>query len=167
MIHETVRGSKIRAAREKAGKIPEQVADEIGVSREYYDYLENGAEVQTVSNKQMWDILNAVGGGDPSRITDNTSSHSEKDIYEGCIALMQELTDRFKEYLEYMDIDTSDREETFCTSFYPTEIVNRLFLWHTKHSGGTSCRMKLTELGVDDEDIQFDTYDGDKEDEEE
>ena len=31
----------------------------------------------------------------------------------------------------------------------------------------TSCRMKLTELGVDDEDIRFDTYDGDKEDEEE
>lgn len=166
MIHETVRGSKIRAAREKAGKTPEQMADEIGVSCEYYDYLENGAEVQTVSNKQMWDILNAVGGGDPSRITDNTSSHSEKDIYEGCIALMQELMGRFEEYLDFMDIDRRDRETAFCTSFYPTHIVERLFLWKTRHSGGTSCCMKLNELGIDREDVTFDAYDGEEEEEE-
>lgn len=159
MIDERIRGDKVQLARLKVGKTAEQVADEIGVSYEYYEYLENSKEVQTVSNKQMWDILNALGGGDPSRITDNTSSHSEKDIYEGCIALMHELTDRFKEYLEYMDIDTNDRKEAFCTSFYPTEIVKRLFLWRTGHNGGTSCRMKLEELGVSNEDIQFDVYD--------
>lgn len=163
MIHEKLRGDKIRAAREKIGKTPEQVADEIGVSHEYYAYLEDSSLISTVSNKQMWNILNALGGGDPSRITDNTSSHSEKDIYEGCIALMHELTGRFKEYLEYMDIDTSDREEAFCTAFYPTHIVERLFLWRTRHNGGTSCRMKLAELGVSDEDIQFDVYDDEEE----
>lgn len=165
MIYEKLRGDKIRVAREATGKTAEQVADEIGVSHEYYAYLEDCNLISTVSNKQMWDILNAVGGGDPSRITDNTSSHSEKDIYEGCIALMQELTDRFKEWLEWQDIEM-DREEAFCTTFYPTEIVRRLFLWHTKHSGGTSCRMKLNELGVDDETIQFDVYDEGEEDEE-
>ena len=164
MIHERIRGDKVQLARLKVGKTAEQVADEIGVSHEYYEYLENSKEVQTVSNKQMWDILNAVGGGDPSRIIDNTSSHSEKDIYEGCIALMHELTDRFKEYLKYMDIDTNDREEAFYTTFYPTHIVARLFLRHTKHSGGTSCRMKLYELGVSSEDIQFDVYDEPEED---
>lgn len=165
MIHERVRGDKIRAAREKAGKTPEQVADEIGVSHEYYRFLEESGEIQTISKKQMWDILNAVGGGDPSRITDNTSSHSEKDIYEGCIALMNELAGSFKDWLDWMDIDISDRETAFCTSFYPTHIVERLFLWRTRHNGGTSCRMKLAELGLSDEDIQFDVYD--EEDEEE
>ena len=30
-----------------------------------------------------------------------TSSHSEKDILKGCISLMNELTDRFMDFLDY------------------------------------------------------------------
>ena len=159
MIHEKLRGDKIRAAREKIGKTAEQVADEIGVSHEYYTHLERSGLISTVSNKQMWDILNAVGGGDPSLITDNTSSHSELEIYNGCISLMNELCGRFQEWCRYNDIDISDPETAFCTTFYPTQIVERLFLRKTRHSGGTSCRMKLEELGITNYEIQFDVFD--------
>ena len=78
---------------------------------------------------------------------DMTSSHSEKHILEGCIALMTELTDSFAEWLEWQGIEVPE-EERFCHRFYYTEIVERLFLWHTHHSGGTSQRMKCEELGV-------------------
>lgn len=82
---------------------------------------------------------------------DMTSSHSEKDIYEGCLALMNELTDRFYEYLEFLEVDLSEypEEEQFDATFNTTEIVERLFLWRTYHSGGTSQRMKCEELGID------------------
>lgn len=174
MIHERVRGDKIKAAREKAGKTEQQVADEIGVSLEYYQFLENGAltmpdkPIQTVTNKQMWDILNAVGGGDPSRITDNTSSHSEKEIYNGCIALMQGLVDDFREWCNMFDIsENSDRETAFCISISNMEIVRRLFLWNTRHSGGTSCGMKMDELGIKGHSIKFDAYQSDEDEDEE
>ena len=82
-----------------------------------------------------------------------TASHSEAEIYKGCIALMQELTERFTEYMAYVGIEPKpeDDEERFWTSFYPTQIVERLFLWGTSHSGGTSQRMKCRELGIDDD----------------
>ena len=75
-------------------------------------------------------------------------SHSEADIYKGCIALMQELTERFEEYLDWMDIRPDNDEERFWTDFYPTHIIERLFLWNTGHSGGTSQRLKCHELGI-------------------
>lgn len=82
---------------------------------------------------------------------DMISSHSEKDIYDGCIDLMNMLTDRFHEWLDFIGVDITelDDEEQFCTGFYPTEIVERLFLMNTSHSGGTSQRMKCAELGID------------------
>lgn len=82
-----------------------------------------------------------------------TASHSEKHIYEGCISLMQTLMGRFEEYLDFIGVapmDVSD-EERFCTSFYPMEIVERLFLWRTFHSGGTSQHLKCQELGIDED----------------
>ena len=33
------------------------------------------------------------------------SSHSEKQILEGCIALIQEMVDGFREYLDYIGHD--------------------------------------------------------------
>lgn len=82
---------------------------------------------------------------------DMTSSHSEKEIYEGCLALMEELTGRFQEYLDFIGVDLSEypTEEQFDASFQTTEIVERLFLWHTMHSGGTSQCMKCKELGIE------------------
>ena len=78
-----------------------------------------------------------------------TDSHSEKEILKGCILLMQSLMGRFEEYLEYMDIAPEIEEERFCTTFTYGEIVQRLFLWTTHHSGGTSTWLKCEKLGVD------------------
>lgn len=79
------------------------------------------------------------------------SSHSEKQILEGCIALMQEMVNGFREYLDYIGHDKPEYEEEkqpFCMSYF--HIVNQLFLFHTSHSGGTSTRAKCHELGIDD-----------------
>lgn len=93
---------------------------------------------------------------------DMTSSHDEKEIYQGCIALMTDLTGKFYEWLDFIGVDVTklDKEEQFCISYYPTEIVERLFLWKTTHSGGTSQRMKCNELDIDtDKMITFDFSD--------
>lgn len=89
---------------------------------------------------------------------DMTSSHSELDIYKGCIDLMNDLLRQVYEWLEIVGIDISemDEDEKFATHFYTTEIVERLFLWKTSHSGGTSQRMKLKELGITDDAVLFD-----------
>lgn len=89
---------------------------------------------------------------------DMTSSHSEKDIYEGCISLMNDLLRQVYEWLDMVGFDVSelDRDEQFATHFYTMEIVERLFLWNTSHSGGTSQRMKLKELGITDKAVLFD-----------
>ena len=84
-----------------------------------------------------------------------TESHSEAAILRGCIALMQNLMGRFEEYLDFIDFHPDNEEELFCTEFYMTEIVERLFLWETRHSGGTSQHMKLTALGVEAETVVF------------
>ena len=84
---------------------------------------------------------------------ENTKSHSEKDILKGCIALMQELTDEFKDYLEWLgyDLDKLDEAERFNYRMTYFHIVQRLFLYCTSHSGGNSTRAKMDELGVGDE----------------
>lgn len=76
-----------------------------------------------------------------------TESHSERDIYDGCVELMQMLMGRFERYLDFIGVpvtpkEDKDNEEYFSTQFYVTEIVERLFLWNTSHSGGTSTWMK-------------------------
>lgn len=87
--------------------------------------------------------------------TRETASHSEAAILRGCISLMQTLTGRFEEYLDFIDFHPDNEEERFCTEFYMTEIVERLFLWETHHSGGTSQHLKLKALGVDAETVTF------------
>lgn len=74
---------------------------------------------------------------------------SEENILKGCIGLLHGLTGEFFEYLEYMGIDQS-RDDAFSFNMPVTEIVNRLFLWNTGHSGGTSTRAKCNELGTDE-----------------
>lgn len=76
-------------------------------------------------------------------------TQSEKEIYEGCLALMQGLVEEFGEWLEWQGVEVPE-EERFCLNMHPTEIVNRLFLYHTSHSGGTSTRAKCHELGIED-----------------
>lgn len=93
-------------------------------------------------------------------------SHSDADITQGCIDLMNQLVGRFEEYMDLVDIQPESEEERFQTSFTNAEIVQRLLLWKTSHSGGTSTWAKCRELGLDPgEEICFED-DRDKEDDE-
>ena len=79
----------------------------------------------------------------------DTESHSETEIVKGCIALMQELTGQFETYLEFMGINPDTEEERFSVEYSYFHIVQRLLLWTTHHSGGTSTMEKCQELGFD------------------
>ena len=78
-------------------------------------------------------------------------SHSEQKIVECCIDLMQELVNEFEKYIDYIDIDLTELpdDEHFKVCYTNAEIVNRLLLSTTTHSGGTSTRQKCKELGLD------------------
>lgn len=77
-------------------------------------------------------------------------SHSEQKIVECCIDLMQELVNEFEKYIDYIDIDLTELpdDEHFKVCYTNAEIVNRLLLSTTTHSGGTSTRQKCKELGL-------------------
>lgn len=78
-------------------------------------------------------------------------SHSEQKIVECCIDLMQELVNEFEKYIDYIDIDLTELpdDEHFKVCYTNAEIVNRLLLSTTTHSGGISTRQKCKELGLD------------------
>ena len=78
-------------------------------------------------------------------------SHSEQKIVECCIDMMQELVNEFEKYIDYIDIDLTELpdDEHFKVCYTNAEIVNRLLLSTTTHSGGTSTRQKCKELGLD------------------
>lgn len=89
------------------------------------------------------------------------SSHSEEEILKECIKLMHELVDDFAEWYEWVHGENAiaelDEEERFCVRKSYFSIVQQLFLFHTKHSGGTSTCEKCNSLGIKDwsEDIEF------------
>lgn len=96
------------------------------------------------------------------KFEENVRSHSEKDIYNGCISLMNDLLNKFAHYLDFIGVDPKElsKEEQFCINYYPTEIVQTLFLNQTDHSGGASTRKKCRELGINtDKSLQFDLKD--------
>lgn len=82
-------------------------------------------------------------------------SHSEKEIYQGCIRLMRQMVRYFKEYLDVIGVDLASiyEDEQFSVAFSNFEIVQDLFLYGTSHSGGNSTRKKCKELGLDDSDL--------------
>ena len=85
-------------------------------------------------------------------------SHSEEEIYKGCLRLIRQVVNYFDEYLDYLDIHQEDllEEERFSIALSNFEIVQNLFLYSTGHSGGTSTRKKCRELGLDDSDhVEF------------
>jgi len=101
--------------------------------------------------------------------TDSVKSHSEKQILEGCIALIDEMVGYFREYLDFIDFtpEYDEEKQPFCMSYF--HIVNRLFLWDTSHCGGTSTRAKCHELGIDDSSktVKFELWEDEEEDGEE
>jgi len=98
-------------------------------------------------------------------MADHIESHDEKQILKGCIALIDEMVGYFREYLDYIDFEPEFEEEKqpFCMSYF--HIVNRLFLWHTTHSGGTSTRAKCYELGIEDssKNVEFEIWEDEEE----
>lgn len=91
-------------------------------------------------------------------------SHDEKRILECCISLMQEVVDEFAKWYRWQHgegaIEELDEEERFCFRRSYFCIVQKLFLFGTSHSGGTSTRAKCEQLGVDSsEEIEFDWSD--------
>lgn len=98
-----------------------------------------------------------------------TASHSETEIYKGCLSLMAEVSGRYLAYMhEFLGIDFEEmpEDERPHMEFYPTHIIEHLFLWGTSHSGGTSQHMKCWELGIeDDETVVFGYVPEEEEDE--
>lgn len=78
---------------------------------------------------------------------EHIESHSEAEIVKGCISLMRELTGLFEAYLDSLSVEPESSEERFVAKFSYFEIVQRLLLWETHHSGGTSTIRKCDELG--------------------
>lgn len=91
-------------------------------------------------------------------MSEHIESHSEEQILKGCISLIDEMVGQFREYLDFIDHEPEFEEEKqpFHMSYF--HIVNRLFLWHTHHSGGTSTRAKCHELGIDDSSKNVEFY---------
>lgn len=80
-------------------------------------------------------------------------SHDEKYILKSCLGLMQDMVDEFAEWYRWQhgedSIEELDDEERFCIRTTYFRIVQKLFLLHTNHSGGTSTIEKCEQLGVD------------------
>jgi hypothetical protein len=77
--------------------------------------------------------------------------HTDRQIYDGCIRLMERMVDYFQEYLEYLgyDLDKLDEDERFAVGISNMEIVRYLFLYSTRNSGGCSTRDFCEKLGID------------------
>ena len=77
--------------------------------------------------------------------------HTDRQIYDGCIRLMERMVDYFQEYLGYLgyDLDKLDEDERFAVEMSNMEIVRQLFLYRTGNSGGCSTRDFCEKLGVD------------------
>ncbi|MCR4733111.1 MAG: hypothetical protein K5819_07830 [Lachnospiraceae bacterium] len=89
---------------------------------------------------------------------DAMEKHTDRQIYDGCIHLMQKMVDYFQEYLEYLgyDLDKLDEDERFSVGIFNTEIVRWLFLYHTRNSGGCSTRDFCEKIGIDSsESVKF------------
>ncbi len=77
-------------------------------------------------------------------------SHSEKRIYEGCLTLLQDMVEAFKDWCDYEHLqDHVEEDEEFSFSMDKTDVVRMLFLFGTSHSGMTSTLEKCRELGID------------------
>ena len=98
-------------------------------------------------------------------MVEHIESQNEEQILEGCIALIDEMVGYFREYLDYIGHEPEFEEEKQPIGMTYFHIVKRLFLWHTRHSGGTSTRAKCRELGIDDssETVEFDVWEKDEE----
>ena len=126
-----------------------------------------------------WSITTKMNGEVPSSLALNMAiealeqqnlyggvkSHSEKEILNACIQLLEEMDEHFRVYLDWADFKPNDKEKE-CGYFGMTyfHIVQKLFLQNTSHSGGTSTRQKCWELGIKDcsEGVRFKLWEGEE-----
>ena len=159
---EHIVGARVKAARQLKGLSQEYIAEQTGLPLDRIRSIEEGG-IQAVTNEDMWKLARAIECYIED-ILDMTSSHSEKEILKGCVALLQSMVESFTEYLDYIGVDEDC--EPFEESWSYFTIVQALFLNGTYHSGGTSTRMKCRELGVEAGDCVEFSCSRDKEDEE-
>lgn len=79
---------------------------------------------------------------------------SEREIYEGCLALMGGLVDRFEECLKKAGIDQTAAGEPFRAEVPCAEIVRKLFLADT--DSRTAAEKKCKALGIREDYVAFD-----------
>ena len=91
--------------------------------------------------------LTAVTGAVADKMNElELASHSERDIVEQCISLMNGVHQDMMEYMEMMDAEHIEGYPSLIYSNF--EIVQRLLLCRTRHGGGTSTRAKCRQLGI-------------------
>lgn len=89
--------------------------------------------------------LKAITGAVNDKLKElELSSHSEKDIVNCCIHLMEDVHRKIVEYM-----DEEERESVPVLRYSYFEIVQTLLLSRTSHGGGASTRKKCTQLGID------------------
>ena len=83
----------------------------------------------------------------------DTTSHSEREIYEACLEIMIDLVGDFREWYDSVHgedaIKELDEDDLFGVYVNPLTLVRHLFLSNTDHQGATSARVKMEELGID------------------
>ena len=114
-------------------------------------FTEHGKDMEPIDFEFSDDVikgLTAVTGALSDKIKElELASHSEKDIVEACIGLMESVHGRLMEYMEMMDVEHTEGTPVLNYSYF--EIVQTLLLMRTGHSGGTSTRAKCEQLGFD------------------
>lgn len=105
----------------------------------------------------------AIKALEQQNLCDGVKSHSEREILNACIQLLEEMVGHFRVYLDWADFKPDDEEKEcgyFGMSYF--HIVQKLFLQNTSHSGGTSTRQKCQELGIKDwsEGVRFKLWEG-------
>jgi len=100
---------------------------------------------------------------DPGQM--DISINSMRQIYDGCVSLINELVGYFDEAMSYAKVSGDDLADflgcdhqdnggvTINISVY--DIARELFLSHTENSGGTSTGILLRKLGIDKDYEEF------------
>ena len=126
-------------------------------NEEAIDYFKRSyASGNTDDERQHNEALDmAIKALEQEPCEDGMEKHTDRQIYDGCIHLMQKMVDYFQEYLEYLgyDLDKLDEDERFAVEISNMEIVRWLFLFHTRNSGGCSTRDFCEKIGIDDSEV--------------
>lgn len=138
-------------------------------NKEAIELLKNAVPAKALPDDEIGFFIEAVNMAiealEQQNLCDGVKSHSERDILNACIQLLEEMVGHFRVYLDWADFKPDDEEKEcgyFGMSYF--HIVQKLFLQNTSHSGGTSTRQKCQELGIKDwsEGVRFKLWEGEE-----